>query len=224
MKKLLFFLFFFTYSNLCKADYTPIPLDELILISDKIVVGEIVEVEAIYITIKVEESLTNDWGFLKIRRFVDWTCAMRWTPYQTGQKLVFFLSESEGDYYPIGAGNEGEMPVLEGGVYINDQALSMIDYYYSQQIGRMVFNIKPYFLYGGRYHGIKYSLNELMNTIRFVRNCYQMEPENGWTYKRKFRCSEQEILAKSEGSDLRLSIFYDFKNRMEISSSKKVSN
>ncbi|SHO59521.1 hypothetical protein [Algoriphagus zhangzhouensis] len=215
MKKLLFFLFFFTFSNLCKADYTPIPLDELILISDKIVVGEIVEVEPVYITIRVEQSLNHDWGFLKIRRFINWTCAMRWTPYQNGQKLVFFLREEEGDYFPIGAGNEGEMPVLEGIVYINDQALSMIDYYYSQQIGRMVFNITPYFLYGGRYHGIKYSLLELMNTVRFVRNCYRIEPENGWAYKRELLCSEEEILAKSEGSDLRLSIFYDFKNRMD---------
>ncbi|WP_268036725.1 hypothetical protein [Algoriphagus sp. PAP.12] len=225
MKKLLFFLFVIPFSTICKAEYEQLNLYELALYADKVVVGTIVYVDPIYFTIKVEESLTNHWGFLKIRRFIDWTCAMRWTPYQVGQKLLFFLEEEEGDYFPIGAGNEGEMPVKEGRVYINDQALNGLGFYPPPNfVYKSNFRISPFLFYEGKYHGIEYGLRELFQIIQQIKKCYFIDFQSEWPYHRKFLCTEDEILAKSEGSDLRLSIFYDFKNRMGISSSKKVRN
>ena len=106
--------------------YIPLDLDRMVAVADRIVVGTIREVRAETFLLDVEEDLHGEptEGPLEVQRFRDWTCASRWTPYATGQRVVLFLREhvgaAEGDeprreWRILSGGGEGEMPVFERG-------------------------------------------------------------------------------------------------------------
>ncbi|HTF90924.1 MAG TPA: VCBS repeat-containing protein [Planctomycetota bacterium] len=98
------------------SSYIPYELYELVLEADIVVGGEIVSLDAKDFVLRIERRIVGEIAepTLRVRRFVNWTCAWRWEPYAVGQRVVLFLERpTKGDTTPciLGAGGEGEMPL-----------------------------------------------------------------------------------------------------------------
>ena len=52
-----------------------------------------------------------------VQKFHDWTCAWRWAPYKTGQRVLAFIKKQDGKLELIGAGAESESHVVGDDVY-----------------------------------------------------------------------------------------------------------
>jgi hypothetical protein len=108
-----------------RAYYTPIMLAETIARADLIVVGQIRSVNGTQLRFAATEILKGyaDTSFpLRIQTFTDWSCASRWTPYRSGQRLVLFLEWTPdgagvSSLRIVGAGDEGEAPIQGDRVY-----------------------------------------------------------------------------------------------------------
>src|SRR5690606_37046387 len=91
LKLVIAFLLFFRFA--AKADYGYISLSHLICEADFGAIGTIVKLDKSYFYLKVEAYLLSqlDLDTLKIQRFQDWPCGIRYADYEIGQKeLVFF--------------------------------------------------------------------------------------------------------------------------------------
>jgi len=90
-------------------------LFELVADADVVVTGEIVELEKKTFALRVEEWVVGQGADrIEVHRFVDWTCAGRWTPYALGQRVMLFarLPMSVGaPYRVLGSGGEGELSI-----------------------------------------------------------------------------------------------------------------
>src|ERR1700752_2278014 len=95
--------------------YVALELHELIAYADLCFAGTIVEVDAQTISIEVETvGFGNPEKRVQVERFRDWTCASRWTPYEIGQRCLYFVAASKGEEAPwhiLSGGGEGEMPL-----------------------------------------------------------------------------------------------------------------
>ncbi len=121
------------------ASYRSLRPYELIIRADLIVQGTILhadhprvrlldkETAGSTFLLKVNRRLvgTSPSSELEVRQFADWMCAARYAPYEVGQQAVFHLwrpRDEAGHVDPsapwqvLGAGNEGELPVLEESV------------------------------------------------------------------------------------------------------------
>ncbi|MDF1698326.1 MAG: hypothetical protein P1U56_20925 [Saprospiraceae bacterium] len=185
-----------------KADYAPMALHELIIKSDKIVYGEIVELSSEHFKFKVKGSLTGDKGVLKIRRFMDWTCASRWTKYETGQKLLLFLFSNNDKLHIMGAGDEGELPISDNSVYVHGLSLGYVNGDQNDILNSdFTFPIEQYNLYGADYFGNKFELNEFLESAAFIRQCFNLEKgEYFGMFDWEFSCDFQVIKAKAKKS------------------------
>jgi hypothetical protein len=96
-------------------------LFELAAHADVVVTGTIVDVASSTFDLRVERSIvgtTED--TLHVTKFVNWTCAGRWTEYAEGQRVLLFLERgADGKPFSIlGGGGEGEMPLVGGDVIV----------------------------------------------------------------------------------------------------------
>lgn len=99
------------------AKYVPTEFAELASEAKYIAVGRIESVGDADYSLVVERWLAGDSkaNRLRIRRFVDWTCAGRPWPYEAGQRLLVFLESDEGDVLrAMGAACEGEVLLKDG--------------------------------------------------------------------------------------------------------------
>ncbi len=96
------------------ASYTRTSRGDLILLADVIAVGEISELTESHYTLAIttwvasppsDDAVRNS---LRVRRFVNWTCAHRGRPYRVGERLLVFLRDDDGELRPMGGGGEGE--------------------------------------------------------------------------------------------------------------------
>ena len=106
-------------SSVKAADYTRMFIDQVLDRAALIGVGEVLEVGDSTVVVEVEQVLKGvaPSGPLRMKQFVDWPCATRWTSYATGQRAIFCLESRHGLYQTVGAGNEGEFPIVDGRVY-----------------------------------------------------------------------------------------------------------
>jgi hypothetical protein len=123
MKKVLFLVMLFP-AVVLRADYFPPSLTKLMLIADKVVYGWISCVDDNVIEVKIGESLDYNSETITIHKFREWSCGKRWAEYQVGEKSVFFLRAVEEGFYPMGGGNEGELPIQENKVYVHPGSLT----------------------------------------------------------------------------------------------------
>lgn len=95
------------------ADYLPPTLLQLAAGSDLVVVGRIVALDKSTFTLLVEETLVGTAADSRIRvaRFQDWACSVRWQPYAIGQREIAFLCRNKGRYRTNSPGAEGEWPI-----------------------------------------------------------------------------------------------------------------
>jgi hypothetical protein len=120
-------LIFLSCSLQARADYVPQTLNQLILRAEKIVYGEISCVDAEAFEIRVSESFGAYEQWVTVRKFEEWNCGIRWVDYEVGQKSLFFLRRLKSEWYPMGGGNEGELPIHGNSIYIHASTLRRID-------------------------------------------------------------------------------------------------
>lgn len=157
MKTPLLLLIFGLSVSVCQAKYEPLPLARLLDDSHLIGQGQIVQVKPDYILVQFSEFLKGNHKdkLLKIKRFEDWVCAERWTPYQVGQQELLFVRITQNkELQLMGAGNEGEMP-------LEAQKL-----YYKSLEAYMDPRAKTYRLKGGKLNGYCFDLAEVKAGIR----------------------------------------------------------
>src|SRR5690606_23157897 len=89
-------------------------------------IGTIVKLDKSYFYLKVEAYLLSqlDLDTLKIQRFQDWPCGIRYADYEIGQKeLVFFRKSNyvieDYDLLGYGGGAEFELPIRGDSIYYN---------------------------------------------------------------------------------------------------------
>jgi hypothetical protein len=163
-------------------------LYEMILGADKIVYGEISEMDSLTYTLRIEGNLTGKEKTIEVLKFQDWPCAWRWKEYKTGQKLFLFLKKYDGQlekyknqYYSMSAGNEGELPISDNFVLINGLSLPYTPAYfpdslkqiYAKERGLLISN--NYSIYGSKYFGHKVKLRDFIETTNTIKSCFQIE-------------------------------------------------
>jgi hypothetical protein len=158
MKKLFILLLFFNFHDL-QAKFIPLRLADLIDKADLIVHGEITASQGNSLDAKILQVIkgTSVSAPIRIDKFEDWTCANRFASYQVGQQEVFFLKRNQatGRYTVLGAGDEGEMPMMKSKVYYKQQYLTV-------DKSPTLFKV-----YGGALSGYAYDKSELIAAIKF---------------------------------------------------------
>lgn len=103
-------------SSASTFSYRRLELFELALQSRSIVAGRITRVDEQTFEFSIESVVAGERppSPMRVLRFEDWMCAQRWTPYEKEQRLLLFLVRGErGLWRALGAGNEGEMPLVD---------------------------------------------------------------------------------------------------------------
>ena len=113
-------------STLC-ASYVPPTLNKLILKADKILYGEITCIDETVIEVNVHGSINHNTKAITIFKFKEWDCGKRWSEYKVGDTSLFFLKLKNGGFYPLGGGNEGELPIHDDKVYVHASAFPSLD-------------------------------------------------------------------------------------------------
>lgn len=157
---------------------------ELVLMADVIVDGTILDCDApraslgsqAVFTLRVEAVIAGEveGETIRVLEFGDWTCAMRYAPYETGQRALFHLQrqrDEEGLLIPgapfrgIGSGNEGECPILDDVVFHRAQ-------------GWKHAYRKYHSVFGHQFYGITSDRAEYLAAITPLRECYEWDRES----------------------------------------------
>ncbi|MBT8223281.1 MAG: hypothetical protein KJO94_02430 [Eudoraea sp.] len=168
MKKLIL-LVILLLTGTIKADYAPPTLNELILKADKILYGEIQCVDATVIEVGLQGSIDEDLVSIKISKFKEWNCGKRWMEYQVGQTSLFFLTLKNGEYHPMGGGNEGELPIRNDKVYVHASTISSIDYV--SQFERSTITMEDNG-FNNPFNGYALEFYELWQAIDLINKCF----------------------------------------------------
>lgn len=91
--------------------------------ADLIVVGEITAVRANSVLLRVEEKVygTCSDSVITVARWKEWTCDVRFAPYEKGQRLLLLLAKDKDRYTPINA-STGELPVQQDSVSVHRES------------------------------------------------------------------------------------------------------
>jgi len=149
-----------------RADYSPVPLFDLLGTSDLVLVGTIAELDAEAYTLAVSERIAGAWTepTIRVQRFEDWECASRWAPYAEGQEVLVCLRRVRTDegaavYRIRSGGGEGEMPVVDGSVVCRTFAADAEEC----AVG------------DARLRGVLATVAEVAAAVRGLRACYAFE-------------------------------------------------
>lgn len=157
MKPVLLLLTFIFTIHTARADYVPTLLPELIVKSTLIIRGTIRETAPSYIRVAIQSVLKGKItdSLVTIEKFKNWTCAQRFGAYTTGQEELFFLDNVNGNYKISGAGNEGEIPVVNGQAYYKQLYLNIDQ------------NATKHPVYNGSITGFTYKLTDFEQAILY---------------------------------------------------------
>lgn len=192
--KLLIFIFLTTTFSV-KADYVSTELYVMILKAEKIVYGEVVSIDSATFDLRIEKSFTGESGILRVSKFADWPCARRWTTYQLGQRLFLFLTHYDGRLIAMSGGNEGELPIYKGSVYINASSLPPpIEKLKESDKTFEFFDSKRHLIYNHKYYGYEVDLDQFEKTVKSIRACFRTEPNNLWRIENaEITCSPDHV-------------------------------
>jgi len=186
------------FSHSAKAKYRPMELYEMIIKAEKIVYGTISELDSTSLTLKIEGSITNDSGILKVERFENWACASRWTQYEIGQRVFMFLTTWKGKLVTMSAGNEGELPIVGNSIFVHGFSIPIPPPPPPKGVelsnDGLYFKVEHHDVYGNRYFGIDCELNEFIKTVSFIRKHFDFEYGKYRTCtKWQIKCEPKEI-------------------------------
>ena len=181
------------------GSYVPLSLGELVGGADLITIGTITNVGAGTIDVRISETIigqtpTTD---IEVKLFENWTCAQRWADYESGQTIMFFLTKGDGKYVPadvwkiMGAGDEGEMPVVDDFIYPG----ILLDNWEAERQSHQV--------YGGT-RLWKRSVKDFMAAISDIYACFRFTHDNQGGGPRSIRqlCTNAELAAWRNKSSL----------------------
>jgi hypothetical protein len=132
--------------------------------AELVVVGEVVALAAETFTLRIQDVVkikrnvpaVHTDQTIEVRRFRDWQDAKRWTEYSLQQKLLLFLRRhgpaGKKVWSIIGAGAEGEMPIVKNLAYLGADLLTEGTLYKD--------------VYGARYVGEAVPLNSVLEAIK----------------------------------------------------------
>jgi len=153
MKIIIGILIFISVGQVAFADYEPTPLPKLIIESDIILEGEIINQDSLTFTIKILNWIKGDSTSknITIEKFEDWNCANRITKYKIGQKEIVFLLQHKKTkkWITMGAGNEGELLIQNDSITYEDiyrdskSGCSKLDYF-EQEVCGWRYHIKDF--------------------------------------------------------------------------------
>jgi len=175
MRILILLLFFIASSAVVKADYSRMTFLEVLDGADLFAESEIVAVNDSFFWIKLNYLIkgSSEEKVIKVRKFRNWPCAQRFKNYEIGQKeLVALVWETKlKSWRPIGAGNEGELPLVNGKITFR-KLLYGKNNYKSQTYKRT-----------DVYDGIKYYLKNIENLQSKIKNgtILELYPDNLFT-------------------------------------------
>ena len=198
-----------------KAEFQPMTIHEMMIKSDKIVSGEIINLDSTHFELKIKKSLTGDNGIIRIRKFENWTCAWRWTKYEKGQNLLVFVRKWNNEYHSMGAGNEGELPIIKDEIYINGLSLMYVNGDQNDwKNTEFTFEGKQFDIHEGEFWGTKMTLSKFLNTTRYVRQCINFEYDEYYrVFNWKFNCESEEMKNRTKTSLLFKAIIREAKER-----------
>ncbi len=101
--------------------YIPNNFAQMALVADLVVTGTIGQLSKDTFALSIDQVVAGELpkgveDELVVGRFQNWTCAWRWTPYASGQRVALFLRRlkrtgGKSPYGIMSAGGEGEMPM-----------------------------------------------------------------------------------------------------------------
>lgn len=149
--------FLLAFPSIPVPEYDRHELYQLAASAERVVAGSITAVQTETFDLRVERDLLGGeaGSTLRLKRFFDWTCAMRWDEYQVGQRVVLFL---HGDR-TMGAGNEGDWPM------VGEQVLA------PYRIHGLEWTVHP--LGRGEEDGTQLGIDELERALRGYRRCFE---------------------------------------------------
>ncbi|NER09820.1 hypothetical protein SAMN06265375_101661 [Muriicola jejuensis] len=162
-------LFIVFLVSLFPLKYDPPSLYDLAFKSEIILLGEIISVDEGTIEVRVVKSINYSASAITIQKFEDWICGKRWGPYKKGQQGVFFLRRMNDRIYPMGGGNEGEMPVHEDKVYMHATTLSKTDRVKHFESSRLEVDDQGY---NNPYRGYAMDLEEFWEAAVSLKKCF----------------------------------------------------
>jgi len=175
MRILILLLFLIASSAVVKADYSRMTFLEVLDGADLVAESEIVAVNDSFFWIKLNYLIkgSSEKKVIKVRKFRNWPCAQRFKNYEIGQKeLVALVWETKLKCWrPIGAGSEGELPLVNGKITFR-KLLYGKNNYKSQTYKRI-----------DVYDGIKYYLKNIESLQSKIKNGTILEiyPDNLFT-------------------------------------------
>ncbi len=154
------------------AAFLPVPLYEMTGGADLIVRGNIVAVNESTYSFQIEDVLSGkpENGRIEVRKFKDWACAVRWTPYKSNQRLVLFLHKlteektSKIIWIIWGAGDEGEMPIEGKYVYCSSLTLKL-----------PTKDTETFEVYGKTFRGQEFDYTSFAEAIRNYKKCFKID-------------------------------------------------
>ena len=203
------------------GEYDPIGFCDLVGTSDVIASGEIVEVRIETFTFDVDEVFAGKVAprdRLEIGKFDDWACAWRVGAYQAKERLFVFLEVDEVDgrkkFHIRGAGDEGELPIVDGEVYVQPFSI--------EQLGESVeFGTAAW----GGGHFVKVPYRTFRDSVVGFRKCFEVEASHDRRrsseippcFSRiKQLCNNSEVVAFSAASDLNRHLIDEFKGEYQL--------
>jgi len=170
----------------CTAEYRRYELFEMVCGADLVVAGTIRSVDSAPwwpksrgpkqtrgFELEVSETISGApvTGSLNVYCFENWTCASRWAPYRTGQRVLLFLSrpeEGEKKWRILGGGGEGEMPLLQDSICVRGYAVHG-------------YQMLPQAIDEDRAEGSLVPLDQFERAVRGFRETYAWElDKRGW--------------------------------------------
>lgn len=167
---LVFALWFGVAPARAGVGYERYKLHRLFLEADSVVIGRIVALDEHKFEVAITRQISGVTlpERVEMYRFVNWTCAHRWAPYALDQELVLFLRRSYNGKHlrRLGAGCEGEMPLLGSEVGLSDFFVHDVPL---EQVAIGTRNVPLQ----------RVPLAELETAIRFVRERFEYVPASG---------------------------------------------
>lgn len=121
MKNLILVSLIILFTKCSFARYIPDNLDQMILGSTLIVDAVIINQSEYHVILNITKTLKGDTSLkrIKLDKFMNWTCASRWSEYKIGQRSIYMLSmnETKTAWEVLSPGNEGEFPIEMGNIY-----------------------------------------------------------------------------------------------------------
>lgn len=180
--------------------YEPPTLHQLIYGADKIVYGTVVCMDATSFEVACEKTINHDDQTIRVRKFTKWNCGKRWADYELGQRSIFFLRLREDEYDSGGGGNEGELPIHDGSVYVHKSTLSQLG---TAPWMTLSDRQQEDHGYNNPYNGYVLELDDFWHSIQILKSCWTVDKDKiGRLINIERKCPPSSWQIEAETNDL----------------------